>query len=126
MLTAEKIMIREPITASPEDTVARAMLTMTVKGIGGMPVVGHGGELLGMVTHRDLILAGREAEKLRVKDIMTTRLVTVAPRTPVKRVAEIMCSTGLQRLPVVEENKLVGLVTQSCLLRVLLQLLSGR
>ncbi|NOZ58745.1 MAG: CBS domain-containing protein [Euryarchaeota archaeon] len=126
MLTAGKVMIREPITASPEDTVARAMLTMTVRGIGGMPVVGDDGELLGMITHRDLILAGREAERLRVRDIMTTKLVTVEPRTPVRRVAEIMCSTGLQRLPVVEGKRLVGLVTQSCLLRVLLQLLSGR
>ncbi len=126
MLTAERVMIRRPITASPEESVARAMLTMTVHGIGGMPVVSDKGELLGMITHRDLILAGKEAESLRVRDIMTTRLVTVAPGTPVKEVAEIMCTTGLQRLPVVRDKKLLGLVTQSCLIRVLLQLLSGR
>ncbi len=123
MLTAEKVMIKEPFTILPEETVARAMLTMTVHGIGGLPVVSDEGELLGMITHRDLILAGRDAEHLRVRDIMSTRVISVTPETPVKRIAEIMSSTGLQRLPVVRGDKLVGLVTQSCLIRILAEIL---
>ncbi len=123
MLTAEKVMIKEPFTILPEETVARAMLTMTVHGIGGLPVVSDEGELLGMITHRDLILAGRDAEHLKVRDIMSTRVISVTPETPVKRIAEIMSSTGLQRLPVVRGDKLVGLVTQSCLIRILAEIL---
>ncbi len=123
MLTAEKVMIKEPLTISPEDTVARAVLTMTVHGIGGLPVVDGNGKLLGIVTHRDIILAGSDAEVLRVRDIMSKKVVAVTPDTPVKRIAEIMSSTGLQRLPVVKNGKLVGLVTQSCLIRVLAEML---
>lgn len=123
MLTAEKVMIKEPLTISPEDTVARAVLTMTVHGIGGLPVVDGDGKLLGIVTHRDIILAGSDAEVLRVRDIMSKKVVTVTPDTPVKSIAEIMSSTGLQRLPVVKNGKLVGLVTQSCLIRVLAEML---
>jgi CBS domain-containing protein len=123
MLTAEKVMIKEPLTILPEETVARAMLTMTVRGIGGLPVVSDEGELLGMITHRDLILVGSDAEQLRVKDIMSTKVIAITPETPVKRIAEIMSNTGLQRLPVVKGNKLIGLVTQSCLIRVLAEIL---
>jgi|Deesub1362B_J571_1020462.scaffolds.fasta_scaffold00787_16 CBS domain-containing protein len=122
-LTAREIMIPEPVIISPSDSVSRALLEMTVRGIGGLPVVSDEGELLGMITHRDLILAGNTAEQLRVRDIMSTRVVAITPDTPVKKIAEMMRDTGLQRLPVVEGKKLVGLVTQSCLIRVLAEIL---
>ena len=121
-LTARDIMITQPLTIPPAESVARAMLEMTVHGIGGLPVV-EKGELLGMITHRDLILAGGSAEELRVMDIMSTRIVALAPETPVKKIAEIMRDTGLQRLPVVEGKRLMGLVTQSCLIRMLAETL---
>ncbi|ADP77303.1 putative signal transduction protein with CBS domains [Methanothermus fervidus DSM 2088] len=116
-LKAQDIMIKDVLTANPDDTVAAAKLKMVRANVGGLPVVKNG-KLVGLITHRDILLAGKEALNLRVKDLMSKNLVVVGVDTSIKEISKIMSETGYQRIPVViNDNKLVGLITQSCIIR---------
>jgi CBS domain-containing protein len=117
-LKAGDIMLKNVVTANPEDVLAVARLKMMRLGIGGLPVV-EGGKLVGIITHRDTILVGEKAMNLRVKDIMTTDVLTIGKETSLREIVLLMTKTGYQRLPVVEGGKLVGLVTQSCIIKAL-------
>ncbi len=115
-LRAKDIMITNVITATPDESVAAAKLKMVRANIGGVPVV-EGDKLVGFITHRDILLAGSEALKLKVKDIMSKDLVVIDKNTPIRKISEIMTETGYQRIPVVEDGRLLGLITQSCMIK---------
>ncbi|KZX15777.1 inosine-5'-monophosphate dehydrogenase [Methanobrevibacter cuticularis] len=115
-LSAKDIMLHEIIISSPDDLVAAAKLKMLRANIGGVPIV-DGNKLVGLITHRDVLLAGDEAMGLKVQDLMSKNLVTVNEDTGIKDISEIMANTGYQRIPVVKNGLLVGLITQSCIIR---------
>ena len=115
-LHAQDVMITEVVVSAPEDLVAAANLKMVRANIGGVPVV-KDEKLIGLITHRDILLAGGEALKLKVEDLMSKDLVVVNKNTHLKDISKIMAETGYQRIPVVEKDKLIGLITQSCIIR---------
>jgi len=115
-LHAQDVMITEVVVSAPEDLVAAANLKMVRANIGGVPVV-KDDKLIGLITHRDILLAGGEALKLKVKDLMSKELVVVNKDTHLKDISKIMADTGYQRIPVVDGDNLIGLITQSCIIR---------
>ncbi|WP_460008700.1 CBS domain-containing protein [Methanobacterium movens] len=115
-LLAQDMMIKDVIVSAPEDLVAAAKLKMVRANIGGVPVIKNG-TLIGLITHRDILLAGSEALKLKVEDLMSKDLKVVNKKTHLKDISKIMAETGYQRIPVVEGDKLVGLITQSCIIK---------
>jgi CBS domain-containing protein len=117
-IRAKDLMIRDAVTTDPDEVLALAKLKMMRLGIGGLPVV-EKEKLVGMITHRDTILAGERAMNLRVKDIMTSKVLAISEDTPLRDVVAIMKETGYQRLPVVSRGELVGIVTQSCIINAL-------
>ena len=117
-LSAKDIMIREVHVTSPTDLVAAAKLKMMRCNVGGLPVVDEK-RLVGIITHRDVLLAGGEALGLKVNDLMSKELYVAEPETPIKDITKVMADNGYQRIPVVENGNLVGLITQSSLIRAL-------
>ncbi|MDP6459457.1 MAG: CBS domain-containing protein [Candidatus Hydrothermarchaeota archaeon] len=117
-IRVKDLIIRDVVTASPEEILALAKLKMMRLGIGGLPVV-ENRNLVGMITHRDTILAGERAMNLRVQDIMTSKVRAIREDTTLREVVTIMKETGYQRLPVVSRGELVGIVTQSCIINAL-------
>lgn len=117
-LSAKDIMIREVHVTSPTDLVAAAKLKMMRCNVGGLPVVDEK-HLVGIITHRDVLLAGGEALGLKVNDLMSKELYVAEPETPIKDITKVMADKGYQRIPVVENGNLVGLITQSSLIRAL-------
>ncbi|SCG84753.1 CBS domain-containing protein [Methanobacterium congolense] len=117
-LSAKDIMIREVHVTSPTDLVAAAKLKMMRCNVGGLPVVDEK-RLVGIITHRDVLLAGGEALGLKVNDLMSKELYVAEPETPIKDITKVMADKGYQRIPVVENGNLVGLITQSSLIRAL-------
>jgi len=115
-LCAKDIMLKDVIVSSPNDLVAVAKLKMVRANIGAVPVV-DGKHLMGFITHRDILLAGSEAMGLKVEDLMSKDLATVGENTNIKEISKIMASTGYQRIPVVDGDILLGLITQSCVIR---------
>ena len=117
-LSAKDIMIEEVHVTSPNDLVAAAKLKMMRCNVGGLPVVDDK-KIMGIITHRDVLLAGGEALGLKVNDLMTKDLYVANKDTPILEITKVMADKGYQRIPVVEKGNLVGLITQSSLIRAL-------
>jgi len=117
-LVAEEIMIEDIHVTQPNDLVAAAKLKMMRCNVGGLPVVDKG-ELVGIITHRDVLLAGGEALILKVEDLMSKDLMVAERKTSIMDVTKIMADKGYQRIPVVDNGILIGLITQSSLIRAL-------
>jgi CBS domain-containing protein len=117
-LVAEDIMIKDLYVTSRNDVVAAAKLKMMRCNVGGLPVVDKG-KLVGIITHRDVLLAGGEALGLKVDDLMSKDLMVAERSTPILEITKIMADKGYQRIPVVDNGILIGLITQSSLIRAL-------
>ncbi|MGB9937816.1 MAG: HPP family protein [Methanobacterium sp.] len=117
-LHAEDIMIENVHVTSPNDLIAAAKLKMMRCNVGGLPVVDDK-KLVGIITHRDVLLAGGEALGLKVADLMSKDLYVAKKNTPILEITRVMADKGYQRIPVAEDGNLVGLITQSSLIRAL-------
>lgn len=115
---ARDIMIKDLYTIKASSKVGLARLKMMRHGVGGLPVVNEKAILLGMITLRDIDLAGLDVSNLIVEDLMTTNLVKGNENTTLKQIVELMVKTGVQRIPIVDKKeKLIGLVTQTCVIK---------
>lgn len=108
---SEAGMILEPVTIQPEATVLDANNLMSEYKIGGIPVTDKNGDLVGIVTNRDLRFEKNSQRK--ISEIMTSEnLITVGEGTSLKEAEVILQDNKVEKLPVVsEDNKLVGLIT---------------
>lgn len=115
---ARDIMIKEVLTIKVGSKVALARLKMMRHGIGGLPVVDKDGTLVGMITLRDVDLAGSDVSNLYIDDLMTRNLIKGREDTTLKEIVESMIKTGIQRIPIVDnKEKLIGLVTQTSVIK---------
>jgi IMP dehydrogenase len=119
-------MIRDIYIIHPENRVALARLRMLRHSVGALPVIDKE-KLVGIVTLRDIDLAGNEASALLVEDLMTTNLITENEDAPISEIAETMLRTGIQRIPIVDaDHRLIGLVTQTTVIRAAAKWLSQK
>lgn len=115
--TVGGIMTKTPVTIKPDTTVKKALQTMIKQDIGSLVVV-KGGKPVGIITERDVTRGSlRPAKAKRVYDtpvarLMSRPLVTIPPTTPIWEAFETMVTKKIRRLPVVEQGRLVGLVTE--------------
>jgi IMP dehydrogenase len=111
-------MIKDLYTIKSSSKVGLARLKMMRHGVGGLPVVNDKETLLGMITLRDIDLAGLDVSNLTVEDLMATNLVKGNENTTLKQIVELMVKTGVQRIPIVDKKeKLIGLVTQTSVIK---------
>ncbi len=108
---SESGMIIDPITLLVDKTVAEAKELMHIHKIGGIPVINESGELIGIVTNRDLRFEKNDDKK--VSEVMTSKnLITAKVGTSLKQAEEILQQHKIEKLPVVnDQKKLVGLIT---------------
>jgi CBS domain-containing protein len=117
-IVARDIMLKGVLTITSERKVAYARLIMLRHNVGALPVVDEANVLLGIITQRDIDLAGADVSDLQVSDLMTRSLVKAKESTTLRWIVEKMIKTGLQRIPVVDEkSKLLGLVTQTTVIK---------
>jgi CBS domain-containing protein len=107
------VMTPNPRTVSPNDSIQNCARIMRDEDTGVVPVVDNG-KPVGVVTDRDIVVrAVAEDGQLNrpVRDIVTTNLVAARPDMSTKEAAALMGEHQIRRLPVVENNKLVGIVS---------------
>ena len=116
-----EIMTTTPVTIGAASTAADAAKVMREKGIGSLVVVDRGGPT-GIVTERDLVTkvaaSDLQPSHVLIKDIMTSPLVAVHPHEEVAEAAKLMSQRKIRRLPVIEQGKLVGMVTENDIIRI--------
>jgi len=117
-ILARDVMIKDVHTVSADRKVAFARLMMLRHNIGALPVVDDKRVLVGIITQRDIDLAGSDVSDLMVSDLMTRSLVKANETTPLRWIVEQMIKTGIQRIPVVDgDSRLLGLVTQTSVIK---------
>ncbi len=113
-LEVQDIMINEVVTGSASISVKEAVDTMNKHGIGCLVVVEKGNPV-GIVTERDLlkrVLAeSKDPKKINVQEIMSKPLIVGKPDMLIEEVIKLMIDKKIKKLPIVENGKLLGLVT---------------
>ncbi|PTD94396.1 hypothetical protein C9439_02430 [archaeon SCG-AAA382B04] len=105
------------ITANPQDKVAAVILRMIRENIGGMPIV-EKEKCVGIVTMRDIMFANfYGAGELSISEIMTKDLITVSPNDDMSKVIDLMLENKVERIPVVKNGKLKGLIVRNGILK---------
>lgn len=101
-------------SVGPEDTVYDAISKMADESIGSL-VVMEGGKILGIITERDyardVILKGRASATTPVRDIMESKVLYAKPDQSVEECMAIMTNKRIRHLPVIDQEKLIGLVS---------------
>ncbi|MFH1722443.1 MAG: CBS domain-containing protein [Candidatus Altiarchaeota archaeon] len=116
-MTAVKDVMSETVfAADPEMTIVEAAKKMAKEGIGSLVVL-HKEEIVGIITERDMfrkiIAQEKDYRELQVKDVMTSPTLTIKPTDSLNDASKIMAAQEFRRLPVVDEGKLVGIVTET-------------
>lgn len=143
-MNARDIMTKEVITILKETPLKEVAHLMVEHRISGLPVVEEG-RLLGMITESDLLIRAKKldlptffpfiggviylegpgkleqelkkATATKAEEIMTTKLHTVKPDTSLTDISTLMAEKGINRLPVVEDGKLAGIITRNDVIR---------
>ena len=128
-------MTPDPITVSPDLSIAEAMEQMRNDKVHRYPVVDKKGKLVGIVTDQDLLYASPSSvtsltvweityllNQVKVKEAMTREVITVKEDCPIEDAAGIMREKNVTGLPVMRGDQLVGIITESDLFDVFLEL----
>ncbi|MCG6921810.1 MAG: CBS domain-containing protein [Acidobacteriota bacterium] len=102
-------------TIGPDDSVLDALKRMAEKGVGALVVTDAEGRIVGLLSERDyarkVVLLGRVSKDTPTRDIMTAEVVCVSPEQSVDTCMGLMTQKHIRHLPVVAEERLVGLIS---------------
>lgn len=114
---------RQVFSIAPEAAVLDAIRMMAERHVGALLVM-QGETLSGIVSERDyarkVILMGRSSADTPVRDIMSAPVITVQPETPVQKCMQIMTEQRVRHLPVIDEGRVVGMVSIGDLVKVVI------
>jgi acetoin utilization protein AcuB len=132
-------MSKPAMTVTPETPFQEALKLMETKKIRRLPVVDVASHLVGIVSERDLLHASPSPAtslsvwelnyllwRLTVGDIMTEKVVTVTPESPLVEAARLMVEKKIGGLPVVNEsNRVVGVITETDIFKAFVEMMNG-
>lgn len=115
-----EVMIKDVKTVRSEDSVKKASQIMKEHKIGSLIVLDGSGNIVGIVTERDIIMdvvaEGKDPEATKMEEIMSKKVITIGADKSLEEAADLMTDHDIRRLPVVYEGKLVGIVSASDLI----------
>jgi len=123
-LTVRDVMVTDLVTIGPEATARAAWKLMRDGRFRHLPVL-KAGRLVGILSDRDLrpVLLSPSLARVRVADLMSEEISTVRPGAPVEDAASLLVTKKIGCLPVLDGERLVGIVTETDLLAVLVEVL---
>jgi acetoin utilization protein AcuB len=132
-------MTPNPITVSPDLPIAEALEQMRQNEVHRFPVINKKGKLVGIVTHKDLLYASPSAvtslnvwevtyllNHVKIQEAMTKEVITVEEDCPIEDAARLMRDKEIGGLPVMRNGQVVGIITESDLFDVFLELLMAQ
>lgn len=110
------IMTREPITISPDSNLLECAKKMVKNKVGNLLLVVDKTKLVGFISQKDVLWAlvkkpNADLTKIKAIDISPKKVITIRPESPIKEAIEKMKKTKFERLPVIKDNELVGMIT---------------
>lgn len=126
LIGAKDFKYRTLATVGPNETVSEAIRKLVEHDRGSLPVCNDKGELVGIVTERDIVrkfVARSEAsaKKTKIQDIMSTQVIIGSPEDDVSYAISVMKEKRIRHLPVVEDRKVIGMISMRDLLGVHLE-----
>jgi acetoin utilization protein AcuB len=132
-------MSTKPVTITADTPITEALRVMRLSQVRRLPVLDSDGKLVGIVSEKDLLYASPSPatslsiyemhyllSRLLVSELMVKDVITVTPDVPVEEAARIMADHKIGGLPVIENGKLVGIITETDVFTVLLEMLGAR
>jgi len=132
-------MTKRPITTHPDTPIDDALKLMRDSKVRRLPVLDKDGKLVGIITEKDLLYVSPSPatslsvhelhyliSKIKVGDVMAKDVVTATEYTPLEEAARIMADNKIGSLPVMRDGKLVGIITETNLFEIFLELLGAR
>jgi CBS domain-containing protein len=114
VLDVRDIMTPQVVTEDEEAPISKISRDMEVSGIGSV-VITSKGKPVGIITDRDIaikvIMENKRPDEIKAKDIMASPLTTIKPEASVEKACELLAEKGIRRLPVIEDDKLVGVIS---------------
>lgn len=114
-MQVKELMTESVVSIGPDETAQEAARLLARHDVGSIPVCGEDGGLRGIVTDRDIVLrcvaVQEDPAKKKVCEVMTRNCATVKPDDDVRAAARVMSARQVRRLPVVEDDKVVGVVS---------------
>lgn len=112
-MKVKELMSTNVAVLAPEDNLYEAACLMRDENVGAIPIVKKG-RLVGMITDRDIVVRGvaeKRPNSLRVDKVMSSYLVQGSPDMSIDEAAQVMGEAQVRRLPIVEQGRLVGMVS---------------
>jgi len=138
MLVRER-MSRNPVTITSDMPITDALRVMRQNQVRKLPVLDQNGQMVGIVSEKDLLYASPSPasslsiyemhymlSRLSVTELMATDVITISPDIPLEEAARIMTDNKIGGLPVMENGELVGIITETDIFKVFLELLGAR
>jgi len=138
-MLVRKRMSTPAITVHPETSIEDALNLMKAERVRRLPVVNNSGKLVGIASERELNKAipsiattlskfeiKAAVKNLKVKEFMSTDVTTVTENTPLEEAARIMADERISGLPVVRGNEVVGVITETDIFKVFLEIFGAR
>ena len=138
MLIGER-MTRHPVVITEHEGIDDALKMMRDNHVRRLPVLDKKGKLVGIVSDKDLLYASPSPatslsvhelhyllSKLTVKEVMSSPVITVTEYTPLEEAARIMADSKIGGLPVMREDKVVGIITETDMFKIFLEMLGAR
>jgi CBS domain-containing protein len=117
MTTAREIMTDDATCARSDETLADAARKMRDLGVGALPICGEDDRLKGVVTDRDIVVRcvaeGNDPTSTPVSELAEGKPVTIGADDPIDEALRTMIEHGVRRLPVIDGDRLVGMVSQA-------------
>lgn len=134
MISVESIMTPDPVSLKPTDTLEIANNIMNDKHIHHIPIVDDLGELVGLISHRDVLAANssilnkhpKDNSQTKLSDLMTSPVVSIPPQTGTLKAAQYIHSSRHGCLPIMDDGNLIGIITEYDFVEVAMSLLEQR
>ncbi len=124
MLKARDVMTREVITITPDAGLAETIERLVNNKISGMPVCDPDGRVVGMISERDILnfIFSGNLHHTTVYEAMSTDIVSFPPDAPLDAICLRMGERQIRRVPIIENGKLVGIVSRRSIIRTVLSM----
>lgn len=110
-MNVRDVMTKEVVTCDKNDSIEQVASIMKEQDIGILPVLDQG-KIIGMVSDRDVVIRGvAEHKGKQIDQVMTHKVINVTPDTTSQEAAALMAEQQVRRLPVVENDKVIGMVS---------------